>query len=362
MPFASLGLKKEIIQALSSLQITTPVEVQQKVIPLILQKRNVVFTSPTGSGKTLAYTLGFLSRINKRQGLQMIIMTPTRELCIQVGKAITKVCQPLEINVGMLFGGRDIKGDYKTITKKNQIMVATPGRLIQHVNDKAVPVGEVKYLIYDESDQMFDQGFYDECAYLKQRVSKEAQIVLSSATITGKVSKFVELHIDDYELLHIGSYIPKNIKQEKIYCAIKEKNKVLLDHLDEKEQTIIFCNTKMRCEEIASFLKEHKIKAKILTGNLDQKERNNHLNLFKNSKFNVLVTTDVAARGLHMEHVKHVINYDVPTREEFYVHRIGRTGRGDKEGKALTLICPEDEQRFNNIATKYSLEITEKKP
>ncbi|MDP2750509.1 MAG: DEAD/DEAH box helicase, partial [Nanoarchaeota archaeon] len=214
--FTELGLKKEILEVLARLNFKDTLDVQEKVIPLALKGKNVVFTSRTGSGKTLAYLLGFLSKINRKAGLQMIVMVPTRELCIQVGKEMKRVCEPLNINVGMLYGGRDFFGDNRTTTKKNQIMVGTPGRLIQHVNEKNIRVGDVKYLVYDESDRMFDNGFYDDCDYLRERVCKNAQIILASATITEKVESFIETVIVDYEFLKIGDLIPKNIVQEKL--------------------------------------------------------------------------------------------------------------------------------------------------
>lgn len=357
--FTKLGLKKEIIEVLSSLNLNTPLKVQDKIIPLAIQGKNIVFTSKTGSGKTLAYSLGFLGKINKKLNIQMMVIVPTRELCIQVGKELTKICEPLNINVGLLFGGRNIAGDYKTTNKKNQILVGTPGRLIQHINDKIIKVGDVKFLIYDESDQMFDDGFYSDCAYLKKRVSKNAQIILSSATITNKVHEFIDCEIGDYEFLKVGSPIPKTIMQEKIFCKKFEKNELLSKALSVKKfkRAIIFCNTKAKTRSISEFLNDNNFKTKPLNSDLEQIERQDNLNLFKSGKVPILVTTDVAARGLHIEDIGQVINYDVPTREEYYIHRIGRSGRGNKKGYALTLICREDEDRFYNLEFNYEIKV-----
>jgi ATP-dependent RNA helicase DeaD len=357
--FTKLNLKKEILNTLSNLKFKTPFEVQEKVIPLALQGKNVVFTSRTGSGKTLAYLLGFLSKINKKQGTQMVVMVPTRELCIQVGKEIKKVCDLLDIKVGMLYGGRDVKGDYRTVNKKNQILIATPGRVIFQINEKQVRVGNVKYLVYDESDQMFAQGFYEDCVYIKQRVSKDTQIIFSSATITEKVKRFMENEIKEYEFLEIGDLIPKNIIQEKLFCRKNQKTTTVLAILQQKvfKKAIVFCNTKKKVQEFSDLLDENKISNKPLSGDLVQIERLNHLNLFKEGKIKVLVTTDVAARGLHIEKVDMVINYDVPRQEEFYIHRIGRTGRKDKKGYSLTIICKEDEERFEDLETLYNLKV-----
>jgi len=355
--FQELGIKKQIIQALYALNIKEPLEVQEKIIPLALKGKNTVFTSQTGSGKTLAYSLGFLGKLDNKKDVQMLIIVPTRELCMQVGRELIKLGSILDINVGMLYGGRDIKGDFKTTMKKNQILVGTPGRLIQHINDKKVRVGDVKYLVFDESDQMFDNGFYDECAYIKERVSKNAQIILASATLSNKVQNFIENEVRDYELQQVGIQIPKNIKQNKIYCQIIEKNIILLKlfSTNKYNKAIVFCNTKTKSYGIARFLTENNIKTRSLNSDFEQRERDNNLNLFKDQSKIILVATDVAARGLHIEKVDIIVNYDVPTRPEFYIHRIGRTGRNDKEGNSLTLICPEDEERFKKIETLYEI-------
>jgi len=359
--FSKLGLKKDILNVLSKLKLTRTFEVQEKIVPLIIKGKNIVFTSRTGSGKTLAYTLGFLGKINKKLGIQMIVLVPTRELCIQVKKEIENICEPLDIRVGALYGGREISGDYKTTQRKNHILIGTPGRLIQHVNEKTIKVGDVRYLVYDESDQMFDNGFYDECTYMKQRVSKDAQLILASATITDKVSRFADSEIGEFEFINVGLQIPKNITQEIRRYKIIEKNNALVKLFKEKrfKRAIVFCNTKAKTEGIAEFLKNKFIVSRALNSNLEQETRQNYLNLFKDGKIKVLVATDVASRGLHIENVDIVVNYDVPTRPEFYIHRIGRTGRGDKAGYSITFICPEDEERFELINDIYSLNLLE---
>ncbi|MEA3429940.1 MAG: DEAD/DEAH box helicase [Nanoarchaeota archaeon] len=359
--FAKLGLKKEILTVLARLKFNESFEVQEKIVPLALKGKNIVFTSRTGSGKTLAYLLGFLGKINKKQGIQMIVFVPTRELCIQIGKELQKVCSLLGINVGMLYGGRDVPGDYRTISKKNQIIVGTPGRFLLHVNEKKIKVGNVKYLVYDESDQMLDQGFYEDCIYIKDRVSRDVQIIFSSATMTDRVKRFIKNEIVDYELLRIGELIPKNIVQEKLYCEKIEKNEILLNLFSKRKfkRAMVFCNTKLKSYNISEFLQTNKFSSKSLNSDFKQAERLQHLNLFKEGKVQILVATDVAARGLHIEKVDIVVNYDVPTKEEYYVHRIGRTGRIDEQGYSLTFICPEDVDRFYNIEFTYKLDVAE---
>ena len=229
------------------------------------------------------------------------------------------------------------------------------------MNEKKIKVGEVKYLVYDESDQMFDHGFYGECVYIKKRVSKNAQIIFSSATMTDKVTDFIESEIVDYELLRIGELIPKNIVQEKLYCEKSEKNEILLNLFSKKrfKRAMVFCNTKLKSYSISEFLQEKKFNSRSLNSDLEQAERLNHLNLFKDGKIRILVTTDVAARGLHIENVDIIVNYDVPTKDEFYIHRIGRTGRTDKKGYSLTFICPEDVDRFYNLEFEFDLSVAE---
>jgi len=225
--FDKLGLKKDILNVLSSLKFKEATEVQEKIVPLALKGENVVFTSRTGSGKTLAYALGYLGKLNKKLGVQMLIVVPTRELCIQVGKEMQKLAEHLGFVTGMLYGGRDLVGDFKTTKRKIHILVGTPGRLIQHINEKNIKVGDTAYLVYDESDQMFDHGFYEDCKYIKKRVSNDAQIILSSATITRKVEDFIEREIPNHTYLEVGDLIPKNITQEKIYCEKTEKQRII---------------------------------------------------------------------------------------------------------------------------------------
>jgi superfamily II DNA/RNA helicase len=359
--FSKLGLKKEILEVLSKLKFEESLEVQDKIIPKAMKGNNIVFTSMTGSGKTLAYSLGFLGKINKKQGIQMLVVVPTRDLCIQVGKELERLCEPLGINVGKLFGGRELSGDYRTTDKRNQIMVGTPGRLIQHINEKHIRVGDTKLIVYDESDQMFDNGFANMCGYIKDRVSKDVQVILSSATITDKVHDFIADEIIDYELLRVGVEIPKNIIQDKFFCEIENKNDVLFKLFTNRtfKRAIIFCNTKARSYDISEFLEKNKFKAKYISSDLEQHERQNRLNLFKAGKFQILVATDVAARGIHIDNVDLVINYDIPTKSEFYIHRIGRTGRTNKKGYSLSLICSEDEERFEDLEKEFELEVRE---
>ena len=357
--FEGLGLKKEIVDILSSLKIRKPLDVQAKIIPLAMTGKNIVFTSRTGSGKTFAYLLGLIGKIKPKQNIQLLVLVPTRELCIQVGKELMSVASPLGLKVGMLYGGREINGDYRTTSKRLQILVGTPGRLIQHINEKTIKVGDVKYLVYDESDQMFDNGFYDEWAYLRKRVSSDAQVILSSAMRTEKVDRFITTVILDYELIDIGELIPKGIIQEKLYCEKLEKKDILLRLFLRKKfkRAMVFCNTKIKSADISEFLNRNNLKTRLLNSDLRQDDRLNTLNLFKEGKLKVLVVTDVAARGLHITDVDIIVNYDAPTRSEFYIHRIGRTGRGGKPGYALSFICPEDVERFALIESLYALKV-----
>jgi ATP-dependent RNA helicase DeaD len=359
--FDRLGINKELTHILTDLGYASTLEVQERIIPLCRQKRSVVFTAETGSGKTLAYSLGFLDRINKKLGTQMLVIVPTRELAIQVEKVLGRICENLRIDVGLLHGGRDIKGDYRTLSRKNHIIVATPGRLIQHINSKAVRAGEVKYLVFDESDQMFDNGFYEDCAYIIERSAKHVQIILASATITEKVRDFIERKIVDYEFVKIGQDIPEKIFQEMFRCPIPDKDAALLRFLRYKsyKKALVFCNTKVKTDRISTLLSESRIRTRPMSSDLKQSERENNLNSLKSGSINVLVTTDLAARGLDISKVDIVVNYDVPPKPEFYVHRIGRSGRLGRKGYSLTMVCPEDEEKFAVIVSLYALDITE---
>lgn len=359
--FANLGLKKEVIEALTTLGYTKPTDVQKEIIPLITQKHNLAFTSQTGSGKTIGFAAGLFGRINPKLNIQILVVVPTRELCMQVGKELKAFGDILGFNVGMFYGGHDLILDRKTLSKRLHVVVATPGRLIQHINFKTLKVGDVSTLIFDESDQMFDTGFYDDCVYIKSRVSKDAQIILASATITNKVEQFLNNIIKDFKFIEVGALIPATIIQDVLFCEIEEKNKLTVEFFagEEFDRALVFANTKAKLSSIHDALNNNGISASYINSNLNQKDREKRIRDFKAKKFSVLVCTDVAARGLHIEDVDIVLNYDVPPRNELYVHRIGRTGRNDKKGYALTFICPEDEDNFASIERAFKLNVGE---
>lgn len=359
--FSDLGLKKNVLAALEALDYKVPTEVQRELIPLVLSKQNVVFTAQTGSGKTIAFSAGFFSRINPKQNLQVLIVVPTRELCMQVGAQIKKFGDILGFNVGMLYGGHDLLVDRRTISRRLHVLVATPGRLIQHINFKTIKLSEVKTLIFDESDQMFDAGFYKDCIYIKSRASKTAQIILSSATITSKVDKFLKKEVPKFKFVEVGVLIPPNIIQDVLFCTIAEKKDLIVNFFlgEDFNRAIVFVNTKAKLNAINDVLNDNDIFAAPLSSDLDQKTREKRIRDFKAKRFNVLVCTDIASRGLDIDNVDIVVNYDVPSRSEFYVHRIGRTGRLGKKGYALTFICPEDEEDFGIIENEFKLKTGE---
>ena len=341
---------------MKDLEFTDSFDVQDIVIPKILTGKNIAFTSRTGSGKTLTYLLGAISRLNTKQGLQMLVIVPTRELCIQIGREISKFCDPLGINVGVLYGGREIARDSKIVNRKNQIIIGTSGRLIQHINNKNVRVGDVKILVYDESDHLFEDEFYKDSDYIKDRVGKNAQIILSSATLTDNVTKFINNKIPNCEIINVGLNVPKNIVQEKLFCEEDEKYDIILKLLKKNSKIAIFCNSKNDAKNLFDYL-DSKINVKLISGNTKQDERLEILRLFKNGQLKIIITTDVVARGLHIEKIDIIINYNVPTRHERYVHRIGRTGRKDIKGYAISLISPEEEDLFHNIEFEFELKV-----
>ncbi len=357
--FENLGLKKNILSAIETIGLKTPTEVQKKIILPIVEKQNIVFTAPTGSGKTFGFSLGFFNRINTKRGIQLLVVVPTRELCLQVGTEIKKFGEILGFNVGMLFGGHDLNADRRTISRKLQVLVATPGRLIQHINFKTIKLGEVEYIVFDESDQMFDNGFLEDCIYIKSRISSTAQIVLSSATITSKVSQFLKKNVSKFKLVEIGTRIPPSIIQDVLFCSIAEKKELVVNFFtgEEFSRAIVFVNTKAKLNSVVDVLNDAGISARGISSDFDQKTREKAIKEFKQKKFSVLVATDVASRGLDIPDVEIVLNYDVPSRNEFYVHRIGRSGRQGKKGYALTFICPEDEENFISIEDEYKLSV-----
>ena len=362
--FSSLGIRPEIIKSLDEQGINLPTDVQREVIPIALKTGDIVAQAPTGTGKTLAFVLPMLEKIERDAScVQALVLCPTRELVIQICEVIQNACKYYErVRVAGLYGGQNIQRQLFCLRKKPQIVVGTPGRLLDHIERRTLKLNDVNYLVLDECDEMLDMGFRGDIEKIDGKVG-EAQRLCFSATIPQSIKMLIE------KLLHNPAFVKTSVdgedtpKIEQYYCVVKDAQRLgaMLKIIDGKKYdfVIAFCNTKTRADKLFSALKSKGREVALLHGDLRQSERTQIIKRFKARQLKILVATDVASRGLDIDGVQAIINFDPPTDEDFYVHRIGRTARASKEGVAYTLIdssqvgyIPSYQRKVDN-ALKY---------
>lgn len=341
--FKEFGLAPEIIKSLDEQGIAAPTDIQSEVIPLATQGGDVVAQAPTGTGKTLAFVLPMLAKIDRDSScVQALVLCPTRELVIQICEVIQSVCKYLErVRVAGLYGGQNIQKQLFCLRKKPQIIVGTPGRLSDHIQRRTLKLENVSYFVLDECDEMLDMGFRGDIESIDGKIGK-AQRLCFSATIPNSIDSLIQ------KLLSRPTYVKTSFDGDEIpnieqyYCVVKDSQRVgaMLKIIDGKKYgfVIAFCNTKTRADRLYAALASKGRKAALLHGDLRQSERTQILKRFKAKELDILVATDVAARGLDIDGVQAIFNFDPPADEDFYVHRIGRTARASKEGAAYTFI------------------------
>jgi len=341
--FQSFAIQPEIIKSLDEQGILTSTDIQREVIPIALKDGDVVAQAPTGTGKTLAFVLPMLAKIDRDAScVQALALCPTRELVIQICEVIQSLCKYYErVRVAGLYGGQNIQRQLFCLRKKPQIVVGTPGRLLDHIDRRTLKLGDVSYLVLDECDEMLDMGFRGDIEKIDGKIGK-AQRLCFSATIPQSINTLIQ------KLLHNPTFVKTSVdgedtpKIEQYYCVVKDAQRLgaMLKIIDGNKYdfVIVFCNTKTRADKLFGALKSKGREAALLHGDLRQSERTQILKRFKAKELKILVATDVASRGLDIDGVQAIINFDPPTDEDFYVHRIGRTARASKEGVAYTLI------------------------
>ena len=362
--FEELGLSYDLLGILSDLKIKTPSEIQEKTIPLVLAGRDVIGGSATGSGKTLVFASGIIENLQKNGRVQALVLTPTRELAEQVANSIKKFSKHEKLNVIPIYGGVDINTQIRKI-QNTDVIVGTPGRILDHLRRNTLNLGKVKFLVLDEVDRMFDMGFQKDVEEIINECPKKRQTMLFSATISPDIDYLSKKHTQKPVEVSVESHIePSKLKQ--IYYNVPDGLKFsLLVHLlkqEENKLVMVFCRTRNNVDFVANNLNHLGINAKAIHGGMLQNKRNNVINEF-NSKngVNVLVCTDVAARGLDVKEVSHVYNYDLPKTSSEYIHRIGRTARAGKDGIAISILCSRDYENFSNILKDEKLKINEAK-
>lgn len=359
MYFDELALSDEVLDALWDMHFDTCTPVQEKTIPIILNGHDVLSCAQTGTGKTAAYILPLLTNLqydsHDTNKLNAIIMAPTRELAQQIDQQIEGFGFYVPFSSVAIYGGNN-SGAWGTqvtgLQKGADIVIATPGRLLSQMNIYDIDFSGVKYFILDEADRMLDMGFYDDIMAIVNKLPKERQTILFSATMPTNIRKLAKAIMRNPVEVEIAiSRPPETIRQMAVDIYESQKINYLLQLLKERElnKVIIFVGKKQRVKELTRALRASKIGARAMHSDLDQKERDEVMLDFRNGKVEVLVATDIVSRGIDVDDIPIVINYDVPRDAEDYVHRIGRTARAENKGEAITLVSPDDKRYFNRI-------------
>ena len=359
MKFEDFKLKKEILNRLNEIGFEKPSPIQEKAIPVILKGLDVVAQAQTGTGKTAAFALPILNKIEK--GEKALIITPTRELAIQVSEEIFKFGKYLGIHTATVYGGSSYNRQIKHI-KSSQFIIATPGRLLDLLKSGKIDISP-KYVVLDEADEMLDMGFLDDIKEIFKFVPSDRQTLLFSATMPNPIKELAKTILKNPEFITITKkqVTNENIKEYFYVIDENERKDALIRLIDYKNpnKAIVFCRTKKDVDDVADFLSGAGFDAKGLHGDMEQKRREEVIKAFKTDKIEILVATDVAARGLDVNDVTHVFNYHLPLDAESYVHRIGRTGRAGKEGMAISLVTPHEFRALSRIEKISKLTLKE---
>lgn len=356
MSFNQLNLKEALIRAITEMGYEQPSPIQEQAIPLIQQHKDVIGQSQTGSGKTAAFGLPILNELipldNRKT--QALILCPTRELCLQVADEMRKFSKYIEgLRVVSVYGGQDINRQIKDIKGGSDIVVATPGRLLDHMRRRTLRFEDCKQVVLDEADEMLNMGFLDEIKDVFSNLPKDRQTILFSATMPKPILELAnEILVDPVEVkIKNKTLTVEAIKQEAYEVMPTQKNDLLVQLLElhSFDSTLIFCNTKKMVDDLTAYLNKQGYIAMALHGDIKQEMRTSIMNRFKQKQINLLIATDVAARGIDVDQLDVVINYDLPQEIEYYVHRIGRTGRAGKEGLAITFYSPRQKHVLNII-------------
>ncbi len=359
--FKNLGIGEPVLRSIFDEKFEIPSEIQEKSIPLILAGKDVIAGSATGSGKTLAFASGILQSSERGKGIQALVLTPTRELAEQVAKALMKFSKYKPLVIIAVYGGVGINPQIQGL-RTADIVVGTPGRILDHIGRNSIKLGKVKTLVLDEADRMFDMGFKEDVEKIIRKCPQERQTLLFSATISKDVVRLARTHMKNPLQVSVDSYVdPKKLVQT--YYEVGDDLKFsLLVHLLKHENSklvMVFCNTKRNTDKVAKNLRFAGVDAMAIHGGLPQGKRNNVMDRFHSGKSGVLVCTDVAARGLDIQGVSHVYNYDIPRESKQYIHRIGRTARAGAEGKAINILVSKDYDNFSQVLKEYDVEIKE---
>ncbi|MGB4101300.1 MAG: DEAD/DEAH box helicase [Alphaproteobacteria bacterium] len=352
MNFESLGLPAKLLQSLNRMKFTTPTPIQAQAIPLALAGRDILGSAQTGTGKTGAFGIPLIVKLMEDPTAGAIVMTPTRELATQVAAMLQQLIPIASIKTALLIGGESLPKQFRQLAVNPQIIVGTPGRINDHLVRGTLKLARTRFLVLDETDRMLDMGFGVQIDKIVAHLPKERQTMLFSATLPPEIVRLSGKYLRQPERIAVGSTITPSaqIKQEMIQLSETEKYPRLLAELEQRSGSIIvFVKTKHGSKRLAEKLNTTAHRADAIHGNLQQNKRDRVIQNFRDKQYRILVATDVAARGLDIPHIEHVINFDLPQCPEDYIHRIGRTARAGAAGSAINLVTPDDHDKWNAI-------------
>jgi ATP-dependent RNA helicase RhlE len=353
MPFSKLGLSPQVIEGVTAAGYAEPTAIQLRAIPLVMAGRDLIGCAQTGTGKTAAFALPILSRLDRHGTARALVLEPTRELAAQVETAIRDYGRFTDLRMVVLFGGAGYGKQDQGLHQGADIVVATPGRLLDHLQRGTLRLNQIEILVLDEADRMLDMGFMPDVRRIVERCPRNRQTMLFSATIPPEIEQLVKWALRKPETVEIGQRrAPAETVTHALYPVASDQKQAILDELLKRtdfDQVLIFCRTKHGADRVARKLQQQGHAVAVLHSNRTQSEREKALSGFRDGRYEVMVATDIAARGIDVQQISHVINYDVPHHPEDYVHRIGRTGRAQSVGDAFTIMTGEDVQEVAAI-------------
>lgn len=361
--FLSLGISVRAVNRLREFGIAQPTPIQQQAIPYVMDGKDVIAQAQTGTGKTFAFILPILEKIDvTAEHVQALIVTPTRELALQITEEVEKLIAEMDgVDVLAVYGGQDVEKQLKKLKKHVQIVVGTPGRLLDHIRRGTVQLSQVRFLVLDEADQMLHIGFLNEVEDIIRETPRSRQTMLFSATMPEEIRKLAAKHMRSPEYIQVEKTQgpADNVKQIAIHTIDRAKQATLIQLIETHRPylAVIFCRTKRRVSKLYEVLRSHKFLCDELHGDLSQAKREQVMKRFREGEIQLLIATDVAARGLDVEGVTHVFNYDIPQDAESYIHRIGRTGRAGTKGLAITLYSSNDRPILDMIEKELNIKV-----
>lgn len=354
MKFKNLNLKEEILKVIEKNGYTIPTKIQEEIIPIILEGNDVLGQSQTGTGKTLAFAAPILTKIKIGLGIQTLILAPTRELVIQISRDIEDLSQYTNIKTTCVYGSSSITDQINKLKKGSEIVIGTPGRVKDLITRRVLKLDNISFFVLDEADEMLSMGFQEELEFIFEKVNKSKQVLLFSATMPKSILQMAKKYMNnDYKTITVKSETETADNIVQNYYVVNDRTRLesicrVIDYYN-PNRAIIFCRTKRNADETLEKLTSKKYSVDIIHGDITQSQRIATLDRFKSGVFNYLIATDVAARGIHVEDVDLVINYNIPESNEAYIHRIGRTGRVNKSGVAITFVKEKEESIIFSI-------------